>query len=732
MKSIMTNPKLARSFKEAMAAPIGSTKRENAKSILSIMKKVGGVQDGMGGPMPMGMGMPPPVPSPAPTAPNYGNMMIFPAAPKFKVKAEPVPTPQKMTPPNAFDDGGGPYDGAGGPYDGKGGILDSLVTNPFSFSTSPTNMYPSLSGLNLSMPTYNAGSTSGLNITGGGTPTAPTGLFSPLKLSSPNLTSSNIGSNLSFSSLSGGQTINSGLTNNGQPIMSPVPGAVTPGTTSPSGTQQYSNTALTPGQFGTTAAPVPGGTTTSGGTTKNSSISTSNSLATNPMKKGTTAPVPKSAADLLRASAQTAVNQGTGPGLFAMQTANEKFGGSLDQYIANLDAKLKVDFNLEPLEKNLSDLKAMKGNLVPTLTQYVKGKDQYLKFIDKMIDSNEDDLLKVDMSDGASVDRYNNYMNYLYTLKGRQTQRYGNFLNSAISDYNADLEKTQSNYENVYKHYSDAITRQGTIAQNEYNTLYTAMSDLYTNLEQAPIKRANLEALNLQNQANRTTILANNLKLSQTSNPDYWKDVKTYSDMITSKETGKEGTLDMTTLTSAGLAGYYNQNLLQGGDEAAMTESIRRALSKTLETSSDSATITKVKGLIKDLASNPDPAGQIFAGALNNSIAPTTSKLLSSYILGNLAKVKDATNSLVKGSSGFLWTGLGADKPGIQDKATWMKNNSALEKDFLEGLYNSINVNVGQGTSYASDPSLIIKTIFSGANDQENANNLANIISVSS
>jgi hypothetical protein len=323
-------------------------------------------------------------------------------------------------------------------------------------------------------------------------------------------------------------------------------------------------------------------------------------------------------------------------------------------------------------------------------------------------------------------------MNYLYTLKGRQTQRYGNFLNSAIADYNADVEKTQSNYENVYQHYSDAITRQGTIAQNEYNTLYTAMSDLYTNLENAPIKKANLEALQLQNQVNSLELLNLLKQNGQTTNPDYWKDVQTYTDMITSKEEGKKGTLDLTTLTDQGLAGYYNQNLLQGGDEAAMTESIRRALSKTLETSSDPATIFKVKTLINDLANNSDPAGAIFASSINNSIAPKTSELLSTYILGNLSSVRSATKSLINGSSGFLGTGWGADKPGIQDKETWITNNSSsLDKDFLENLYNAINVNVGKGTAYESNPSSIIDRIFTGT-DQQTSDNLANIITVSS
>ena len=124
--------------------------------------------------------------------------------------------------------------------------------------------------------------------------------------------------------------------------------------------------------------------------------------------------------------------------------------------------------------------------------------------------------------------------------------------------------------------------------------------------------------------------------------------------------------------------------------------------------------------------------GAIFANSINSSISPTTTKLLSTYVLNNIGNIKSAAKSLVKGSSGFLWTGLGADKPGIQDKETWMKNNSSLDKDFLEGLYTTINTNIGQGTSYSSNPSLYVDQLFSGKTDQENADNLASRMVVSS
>lgn len=672
MQSIMRNPKLSKTFKEAMAAPIGSTKREHAKSILAIMNKVGGLRnDGMGGPE---MGNPSPQPTP-PTIPNYDNMMIFPAAPKFKIQTPIVQRPDIVRSTNSFDK----PDGSGGPYDGKGGFT-----------------FPSMEDLkNFRLP---------------GTTHTTTAV--PLPSPTP------------------------GVNN-----YTPPPDTSTP--KSFSGGTNTSEVALTPGQFNNTP-PVPMAPPRTFPTPTPAS-NVSSALNSNPMKTGPTTPstssggTPRTSSGSstgggdIKSAAQRAVNEGTGAGLFAMGVADAKFGGSLDQYMNNLDIKLKNDFNLDPLEKQLSDLKSAKGNLVPTLTQYITGKDQYLKFIDQMLDSTKDDLLKVDMSDPASAERYNNQMNYLSTLKGRQTQRYGNFLNSAIADYNADVESTQSNYDTVYKHYSDAITRQGTMAQNEYNTLYTTMTDLYNNLEQAPIKRANLEALNLQNEANRSTILKNSIDSAANTNPKYWADVKLYSDMITVQNGTTDpttGSLDLDTVTEKGLAGYYNQNLLQGGDEAAMTEAIRRALAKSLGSSSDPATIAKVKGLISDLANNPDPAGAIFATSINNSIAPTLSKALSSYVLTNMGAAKSAAKDLVSSSGGFF--GFGSNKPGIQDKTTWMKNHNSLDKSFLENLYNSINVNVGQGTAYEKNPMDMINRIFSGTNDQENANNLANMLTVSS
>jgi len=430
----------------------------------------------------------------------------------------------------------------------------------------------------------------------------------------------------------------------------------------------------------------------------------------------------------IASDAQSAVNAGTGPGLFAKNAADAKFGGGLDQYMTNLDEKLKKDFNLEPLEQELSNLKAQGTNLVPTLQTYMKGRDQYISFVDDMIDKTEGQLLTLDMSDPVVANSYKNQLQYLYTLKGRQNTRYSNFLNAAVADYNADLTKTQNNYNNVYSRYQAAMTQQGTMAQNEYNNLYTTMADLYTNLEQAPTKRANAQLLQEQLYAAQAENLKNGVTQAQNTNPKFLEDKAKYLKDITVDAGATDpqtGTLDMNKIGPNGLIDLYTQINFQGGDQRAMTEAIRIALAKTLEVSgNDPKKVTGIKKMIDALRDSGYAESETWADSLSTAISLPAQTALSKFIVSNIDDIKKATSDLVKGS---FW----GRKPGIEDKATWMKDYANLGTDFLESLYNAISINVGQGTLYEKDPSSMIDQIFNGKTDQEKADNLASIIAVS-
>ena len=683
MKSIMSNPKMARSFRDAMAAPIGSTKREEAKSILSIMKKVGGLRnDGMGGPFD-GLMSPSNQSSPISTTPST-SYYIFPSAPKLKsTTTTPATTSDPITDIKNMFSSNPILKSVGNTI--STAIKPPVITNTQSVSNS-SNMSPAPTTTiktnqpNMSMaPVANANMSMANGSVGYSAPaptqTQPTNTETIKKLQS-DLNNKNAG----------------------QPGWVPlaVDGIMGPKTTAAQSFVPISTS-------NNDTVNVPGNT---GGATRSFDTDTTNTNNTN---TGTPSVNYKS-------DAAQAIKEGTGPGLFAMTEANAKFGGSLDQYINNLDEKLQKDFNLEPLELQLSNLKAESENFIPTLVSYMKGKDQYSSAIDKMIDEAEGQLLDTNMADPFTANQYQNYMTYLYTLKGRQDGRYANYLNSAVSDYNADVTKLQSNYDNVYKRYTDALTRQGTIAQNEYNTLYTTMADLYTNLENAPIKAQNAKILQQQIDANNIALLQNGVD-SGSLYPDYYKDIETFSKNITDKD----GVLLADQIGAGGLAGLFNEAVNLSGEPKkalAVAKAINLAMSKGLASSTDKiGDLAKYKKLVSDLSQIE--GGQDMADMITPSLNSASYPLVSDYVLQNLSTIKNAAKQLVEGKSSFFGKNT---EPGLKDEAGWKKNFSSLNSSVLDDLYNHAQIN------YSGNPSDYVSTLFSGSNDKDIANKLTSSI----
>lgn len=801
MKSIMSDPKMARSFKEALSSPIGSTKREQAKSLLSIMKKVGGLRnDGMGGPTNMSMA---PVNQSSPIVnPSSSNYYIFPAVPKLKstTQSQPVSTPASdpiaetknmFTSNPVIQNVGNIFSSAFSniksttqqPGAVSGGSVDSKTPNmSMAPSSSNPNMSMASSSNSSKGPLPGLGATRILpTVTGidaikklqsdlneknkgqqGWIPLVVDGImgkkttdaqsFAPSTLNNTNNTggaSSNFASsknvfNIAASSVATLLKLTPTTPLKQVPIQD-LAAAIATNEGFFNGTSKIAIANNNPGNL--KFANQKGATQDSKGfavfatvdegaqalindlTSKYNSgkYNTINDLMSvyspdsdnpaNPSYNSNSS----STGDQIKSDAQSAVNSGTGPGFFAMNEANAKFGGSLDQYITNLDEKLKKDFKLEPLELELSNLKSESSNFIPTLTSYMKGRDQYSKAIDKMIDAAQGDLLSVDMSDPASVERYNNYTTYLYTLKGRQNERYGNYLNAAVSDYNADVTKLQTNYDNVYKQYTDALTRQGTLAQNEYNTLYTTMSDLYTNLENAPTKAQNAIILQQQIDANNLTALQNGV--DSTTYPDYYKDTKTFGENITDKD----GLLLTNQLGAGGLLGQFNQAVnLSGQPEKALAvaNAVNLAMAKTLAASTDPmADVEKFKGLVSDLASME--GGADYANMITPSLNKASYSLVSDYVLKNLPSIKKAATQLVSGKSHWFSKN---ESSGLVDESAWKKSFSNINSGVLDDLYNTAKINITPGSAYEKDPSTFVSALFSGVDDKSIANNLTSSI----
>ena len=679
LASILKNPKLAKSFSEAMGAPIGSTKREQAKSVLSIMKKLGGIKnDGQGGIIRNTS-----QPEPVVKTENYSNMMIFPAAPKFKAK-------QVEVKPS----------GQGGPsYDGKGGIFNT-ISNSGIYGDNGAS-YGIKRSAPVPKPEY---------------PNIFKGLGDIFKVSDeyknrePYVPQNRFGGDFNLNQI-GGNVLK---TIKGEPMVTPTTqqgGAQTgaPVYPTPDGkapTQSYSNLyqpggmtpmngAMTP-MNGTapTAPTAPIGHTTYGTPTGSTTSGTPTSLTDQTGPRD---------ANQLRTDAQRAVNAGTGAGMFSLGVLDERFGGGLQEYLDGIDTKLKNDFGLVPLETELSRLKAAKNNLVPTMQSYIRGKDQYLSAIEKMIDSAEGELLKEDMGNPAVANSYNNYLTYLYTLKGRQNARYGNYLNAAIDDYNAEVERTQSNYENVYNQYENMMTRKSAIAQTEYDTMYNAMSDMYTSLENAPMRLASLEALQLQNLETGSRIANDSLSPSRIDE-DHMKDSAAYFKQITDSD----GNLNMNRLTASGLEGLFSE--IPPEKRMAMTSAISQAIKTTISNSGgDNEKIGEMNELIRTLGNVS--GGDTYANQLFASISGSADNSMGSYLIQNIGSVKKAVKNLVK-------------KGGLEDKSKWKNKYSDLGGNLLDELYAGIGNNF---EGYEDDPGAYLSRLFSG-DDETTAKAIGSIL----
>jgi len=845
-RSIMKNPKLSRTFKEGLKAPIGSTKREQAKSIFSIIRKVGGVHDGQGGPTSSMINTPQTTDNSVFNPTSYENMMIFPAAPKLKnsygLTVSPVTNttsgsfttsntgntknlttqnnnigtnlfttktpdysnlfstkgyntqtetkPKSLTTKEIQQIVGATADGVVGPetlaaikkYQLNNGLTVDGIVGPETLAKmnasgqktstiSPASKYPNLTLQNvdtsgkkksglidsftpITIPTSNTSSattqqptdqkqfdwskvsteiptmvkapeeesttSTDTNISGGNT-SAVSNVSSVAGITDPSVLLKDAVSQVGLDKIINGIIRNegksiSGVYNNpGNIKFNNLPGQIDSGVSNDGGKSTFASYSTE--EDGRNAI----------GNLITAAINGGTSYGTNPtfqdfINRYTGQGTSTTSTEDIETRVSNAIASNTGAQLFASGITEEKFGGNLSQYIEKIDKDLRTEYNLDELENELSDITSKKENFLPTLRNYIGGRDQYLKKINKMIDRYEEKVDEYDMSDPQTAKDYENYLNYLYTLKGKQTQRYTNYLNSSISDYNADVAKLENNYNTIYKRFETARTSKVDIAKEDYENLYNSMVGLYTSLEEAPTKFANLKILN--DQAGITTIDAFGNAIGGTTNtdPDFLKKKKTYYDDLTDKDGG----LDLTKISSGGLAEWFSQIENSQGNLEAGRVALDSLMSKSLaNTTSEEDKIKLVgtyKELITDLANSGDYGKQL-ADELSASLGQTSYDSFHTYITKNIKNIESALKELLQGKGRWLAKDIPS---GLVDKESWEKRYSNLDKTFLDSLYNIVYNATQAGTSADK----ILTIMINGTTDEEkSANFTTNFIS---
>lgn len=201
---------------------------------------------------------------------------------------------------------------------------------------------------------------------------------------------------------------------------------------------------------------------------------------------------------------QTALKAGTGPGMATLNRVQDPTNpvtkGLTMQEEAEANKKsIWSSYDLDKKKTEIDTLKAEQLQLPKDMTDYIVGRDQYVKETNKKIDDYINITMKnMDMSNPNNVNTANKYLDYLYLLKGRQNKSYAGFLNQAVDQHQQMLDKAVTDYNSLITVATDELNSKNAITEAKYTSYMAALADMYTTLDGAPLKAYQAELLRLQ------------------------------------------------------------------------------------------------------------------------------------------------------------------------------------------------------------------------------------------
>lgn len=193
-------------------------------------------------------------------------------------------------------------------------------------------------------------------------------------------------------------------------------------------------------------------------------------------------------------TAQSSVDQSTGPGMFAFnEMLNPKdpvTGGLTLTQQDTLNQKTLWDkYNIGGLQDQMMKLQAEGATLPRDVADYITGRDQYIKQTDQNIANLVTQATtSTALSDPANAQKFNAQLNYMYTLRGRQNQSYIGYLTDAVNQHQADLDNITNQYSTALNSYNAAVTSSNTTTAAQYTQYAQALADMYTAVDGAPAK----------------------------------------------------------------------------------------------------------------------------------------------------------------------------------------------------------------------------------------------------
>lgn len=346
-----------------------------------------------------------------------------------------------------------------------------------------------------------------------------------------------------------------------------------------------------------------------------------------------------------------------GSGQYALDVAKAQMGGTPIDLHTRAEETLRKNYGMDKLEESVSQALIDGPNFRPTLQKYMNGRDEMLVEIDNAIKREHDRLATLDIGDPNVANEYNRHLAYLYTLKGAQEQRYGNYLDNAVAQFESDYQRKKTALETAQTKIQNALASGDAISIQQYNDAIAAAGGAYTELQNAPIVDLNFKMAKQQYDNNILVQLQNQTAAAGLVNqdPDYNKNY----DSVVKRLTGGNGS-DSTLLDSAlGPNGIYG--FLEGSPEAKTPAGLKTSLTalgtvlgssispdpKTGE-QKDINRVMDIKGYVADFkGQDTGGAGQL----LMDSFVSSAKAPLKSFVEGKMPEIQDIIKEIASGKT---------------------------------------------------------------------------------
>lgn len=652
-------------MRDAYNSPIGSTHRKRAQKIVSIMRKVG-VMDGQGGPgFPM-QNAPRPLMAPAPR--DYSSVMVFPPAP-----------PRQPINPGVMDGQGGPGFGNAGPF---GTTPKVNPAQPFSSgfqqpapSVSPTPPSPA------PRVPYDPMSSVGQ---GGALKPSDSAIFAQNPLSStpttptPSSTISPSGATIPWNSLSTNKT--------------------------PTGVSLFPGDSQI-NEFGSNG----GGTGDGSGSTDGSG-------------SGDGGPSQYTG---LAATTADAVGQNQGAGMFAytqllrslpgMESVPDDklpYGAALSGQFDALKDSLKKEYDLDRLLESKNAVISRGVTLEGDLVDYVQKRDEFLNQTNDMIEGYKNRMSTMDMSDPINAGQAQSYLDYLYTLRGRQNKRYIDYLDRSVDEYNKQLTAVSGNYDSALQLYRDDLTAKSNLTLQEYQMYFNSLSGMYQEIADAPRKAQELTNLQFTGDKLRAEA-AKDIIAAGATGVDWITQKSKYQEYLTVKDADGN---DQVVVDNP--ASFFEKINSSGydyvGGQNNLADTLYLDIKKKNLAGDHAGAISAANKYIKMMmdykGGSVSETDRAYADTVIENLSQGLGNAVYSYAADpqRLVAVQNAAKSLSKGSAWFSYQPLSRE-------AFISSFQNTLDKDLLNDMYDIFDASTRRGNDpkqvFPSDPQELLNQL---------------------